>query len=48
MLEAARSVEWIVVDTEVEALHLEYTLIQRTGPATTSATATTSPTRTWC
>ncbi|MEX1179127.1 MAG: excinuclease ABC subunit UvrC [Nitriliruptor sp.] len=32
MLEAARSVEWIVVDTEVEALHLEYTLIQRHKP----------------
>jgi excinuclease ABC subunit C len=32
MLEAARSVEWIVVDTEVEALHLEYTLIQRHQP----------------
>jgi excinuclease ABC subunit C len=32
MLEAARSVEWIVVDSEVEALHLEYTLIQRHKP----------------
>ena len=32
MLEAARSVEWIVVDSEVEALHLEYTLIQRHRP----------------
>ncbi len=32
MLEAARSVEWIVVDNEVEALHLEYTLIQRHHP----------------
>ncbi len=32
MLEAARSVEWIVVDTEVEALHLEYSLIQRHKP----------------
>jgi excinuclease ABC subunit C len=32
MLEAARSIEWIVVDTEVEALHLEYTLIQRHQP----------------
>jgi len=32
MLEAARSIEWIVVDTEVEALHLEYTLIQRHRP----------------
>ncbi|MFP4233703.1 MAG: excinuclease ABC subunit UvrC [Nitriliruptoraceae bacterium] len=32
MLEAARSVEWIVVETEVEALHLEYTLIQRHRP----------------
>lgn len=32
MLEVARSVEWIVVDTEVEALHLEYTLIQRHRP----------------
>jgi excinuclease ABC subunit C len=32
MLEAARSVEWIVVDTEVAALHLEYTLIQRHRP----------------
>jgi excinuclease ABC subunit C len=32
MLEAARSVEWIVVDNEVEALHLEYTLIQRHRP----------------
>jgi excinuclease ABC subunit C len=32
MLEAARTVEWIVVDTEVEALHLEYTLIQRHRP----------------
>ena len=32
MLEAARSVEWIVVDNEVEALHLEYNLIQRHRP----------------
>ena len=32
MLEAARSVDWIVVDTEVEALHLEYTLIQKHRP----------------
>lgn len=32
MLQAARSVEWITVDTEVEALHLEYTLIQRHRP----------------
>ena len=32
MLEAARSVEWIVVGNEVEALHLEYTLIQRHRP----------------
>jgi excinuclease ABC subunit C len=32
MLEAARSVEWIVVDSEVAALHLEYTLIQRHRP----------------
>ncbi|MBW3657303.1 MAG: excinuclease ABC subunit UvrC [Actinobacteria bacterium] len=32
MLEAARSVEWILVDNEVEALHLEYTLIQRYRP----------------
>ncbi|MDX1659450.1 MAG: excinuclease ABC subunit UvrC, partial [Nitriliruptorales bacterium] len=32
MLETARSVEWIVVDNEVEALHLEYNLIQRHRP----------------
>ena len=32
MLETARSVDWIVVDTEVDALHLEYTLIQRHQP----------------
>jgi excinuclease ABC subunit C len=32
MLEAARSVDWIVVDSEVAALHLEYTLIQRHRP----------------
>jgi excinuclease ABC subunit C len=32
MLEAAHSIEWIVVDNEVEALHLEYTLIQRHRP----------------
>jgi excinuclease ABC subunit C len=32
MLEAARSLEWIVVDNEVEALHLEYTLIQKHIP----------------
>jgi len=32
MLEAARSIEWIVVDSEVEALHLEYTLIQKHRP----------------
>ena len=32
MLEAAASVEWIVVDNEVEALHLEYNLIQRYRP----------------
>ncbi len=32
MLASAASVDWIVVDTEVEALHLEYTLIQRHRP----------------
>lgn len=32
MLETATAVEWIVVDSEVEALHLEYTLIQRHKP----------------
>lgn len=32
MLEAARSVEWILVENEVEALHLEYTLIQKHRP----------------
>lgn len=32
MLEAARSVEWIVVDSEAAALHLEWTLIQRHRP----------------
>jgi len=32
MVEAADSVEWIVTDNEVEALHLEYTLIQRHQP----------------
>jgi len=32
MLEAARSVEWIVVATEVESLHLEYTLIKKYRP----------------
>jgi excinuclease ABC subunit C len=32
MLEAARSVEWIVVDNEVEALHLEFNLIKRHLP----------------
>ena len=32
MLEAARSVEWIVCDNEVEALHLEYNLIKRYRP----------------
>jgi excinuclease ABC subunit C len=32
MLEAARSIEWIVVDSEVDALHLEYTLIQKHRP----------------
>lgn len=32
MLQAAARVEWIVVDSEVEALHLEYTLIQRHRP----------------
>ncbi|MDX1509969.1 MAG: excinuclease ABC subunit UvrC [Nitriliruptorales bacterium] len=32
MLEAASSVDWIVVDNEVQALHLEYTLIQRHQP----------------
>ena len=32
MLEAAAAVDWIVVDTEVDALHLEYTLIQRHQP----------------
>lgn len=33
MLEAARSVEWIVVGGEVEALHLEYNLIKGTPAA---------------
>ena len=32
MLEAAAAVEWIVVDNEVEALHLEYNLIQQHRP----------------
>ena len=32
MLEAARSVEWIVVDNEVGALHLEYNLIKEHHP----------------
>lgn len=32
MLRTAREVDWIVVDSEVEALHLEYTLIQRHRP----------------
>ncbi len=32
MLSAARSVEWIVVDNEVEALHLEFNLIQKHRP----------------
>jgi excinuclease ABC subunit C len=32
MLEAAASVEWIVTATEVEAIMLEYTLIQRHSP----------------
>jgi excinuclease ABC subunit C len=32
MLRTARDVDWIVVDSEVEALHLEYTLIQRHRP----------------
>ncbi|MDP9022934.1 MAG: excinuclease ABC subunit UvrC [Actinomycetota bacterium] len=32
MLEAARSVDWIVVDNEVEALHLEYNLIKEHRP----------------
>ncbi len=32
MLEAARSVEWIVCANEVEALHLEYNLIKRHRP----------------
>lgn len=32
MLESARSVEWIVVDSESAALHLEWTLIQRHRP----------------
>jgi excinuclease ABC subunit C len=32
MLEAARAVEWIVCDNEVEALHLEFNLIKRHLP----------------
>jgi excinuclease ABC subunit C len=32
MLEAARAVEWIVVDNEVEALHLELNLLQEHRP----------------
>ncbi|MEX0592748.1 MAG: excinuclease ABC subunit UvrC [Nitriliruptoraceae bacterium] len=32
MLAAASAVEWIVVDSEVDALHLEYTLIQQHRP----------------
>ncbi len=32
MLEAARSVEWITVGSEVEALHLEYNLIKKYRP----------------
>jgi excinuclease ABC subunit C len=32
MLESARSVEWVVVDSEAAALHLEWTLIQQHRP----------------
>ncbi|MCJ7725084.1 MAG: GIY-YIG nuclease family protein, partial [Acidimicrobiia bacterium] len=32
MVEAADSVEWIVTENEVEAFHLEYTLIQKHQP----------------
>jgi len=32
MLEAARSIEWIVVDSDVESLHLEYNLIKQHRP----------------
>lgn len=32
MTDAAASVEWIVTDNEVEAIHLEYTLIQKHQP----------------
>ncbi|MBW3662261.1 MAG: excinuclease ABC subunit UvrC [Actinobacteria bacterium] len=32
MLEAAHSVEWIVVDSDVESLHLEYNLIKQHRP----------------
>lgn len=32
MLSAASAVEWVVVDTEVDALHLEYNLIQEHKP----------------
>jgi excinuclease ABC subunit C len=32
MVEASDSVEWIVTDNEIEAIHLEYTLIQKHQP----------------
>jgi excinuclease ABC subunit C len=32
MLNAAKNVDWLVVDTEAEALHLEYNLIQQHRP----------------
>ncbi len=46
MVQTAARVDWTVVGTEVEALQLEYSWIKEFDPGSTSATATTSPTRT--
>ena len=42
-----RDVEWTTVRNEVEALMLEFSLIQQHKPRSTSGSATTSRTRFW-
>ncbi|OOK65063.1 GIY-YIG catalytic domain protein [Mycobacterium kansasii] len=47
MVTTAAKVEWTVVNTEVEALQLEYNWIKEFDPASTFAIATTSRIRRW-
>lgn len=47
MVLTARSLEWTVVGTELEALTLEYTWIKEFDPRSTCSSGTTRPTHIW-